>query len=321
MKKIAELVKLKSIEDISDIRDESDRDGIRVVIDIKRDGNPEVVLNNLFKHTQMQVTFGAIMIALVHGQPKTLTLKEMMQHFIHHRNDVIVRRTRYELSEAEKRALLLEGFLIALNNIDEVIKTIKESTDPKTASANLQERFNLSEIQAKAILEMRLQRLTGLERDKVLQEYTDIIKTIERLRSILASKDLQMQLITNDLIELSNKYGDERRTEIVHDSREFTIEDMIANEDVIVTISHKGFIKRTPVLNFRRQNKGGRGVSGAGTYDDDFVEHVFKAATHHYLLFFTDLGRCFKVKVYDLPEGRSKCQGTLSCQHHPTSNG
>lgn len=309
IEKIADLVRAKTLEDISDVRDESDRDGIRVVIELKRDANPSVVLNNLYKHTQMQVTFGAIMLALVDGRPKVLALSQIIQHFIEHRNTVIVRRSQFELNAAEKRAHILEGFLIALKNIDEVIKTIKESADPKIASINLQEKFGLSEIQAKAILEMRLQRLTGLERDKILQEYKEILKTIERLRAILASKSLQMEIIKEELLELQKKYSDERRTEIVFNSREFTVEDMIANEDVIVTISHKGFIKRTPVSNYRRQGKGGRGASGAATHDDDFVEHIFKAATHHNLLFFTDIGKCYCVKVYDLPEGSRNSKG------------
>ncbi|MDA3843061.1 MAG: DNA gyrase subunit A [Candidatus Kapabacteria bacterium] len=309
IEKIAELVRHKSLEGISDIRDESDRDGIRVVIEIKRDAIPGVVLNNLFKHTQMQVTFGANMLALDHGRPKVMNLIEMMHHFIEHRNVVVVRRTQFELSAAEKRAHLLEGFIIALDNIDEVIKVIRSSPDAKTASAELQLRFMLSEIQAKAILEMKLSRLTGLEREKIQIEYAEIIKTIERLKSILASKDLQMNIISNELQDIKDKYGDERRTEIIKDAKEFTVEDMIANEDVIVTITHKGLIKRTPVSNYRRQHKGGRGASGTGTHDDDFVEHVFRAATHHNLLFFTDMGRCFRIKVYDLPEGSRNAKG------------
>jgi DNA gyrase subunit A len=233
----------------------------------------------------------------------------MMEEFLKHRNEVIVRRTRFELDAAEKRAHILEGFIIALDNIDAVIKTIKESKDTQTANLNLQQRFGLSEIQAKAILEMRLQRLTGLERDKIQQEYREIIQLIERLRAILASKELQMQIISDELAGLRAKYGDDRRTEIVHDARDFTLEDMIANEEMIVTISHKGFIKRTAVTNYRRQHKGGRGASGAGTYEDDYVEQVFRAATHHYLLFFTDRGRVFRVKVYDLPEASRNAKG------------
>lgn len=309
IEKIADLVRAKVLEDISDVRDESDRDGLRIVIELKRDATPMVVLNNLYKHTQLQTTFGVIMLALVDGRPRVLNLKQMMDEFLKHRNEVIVRRTRFELDAAEKRAHILEGFIIALDNIDEVIKTIKESKDTPTANINLQQRFGLSEIQAKAILEMRLQRLTGLERDKIQQEYREIIQLIEKLRAILASKELQMQIISDELAGLKAKYGDERRTEIVHDARDFTLEDMIANEEMIVTISHKGFIKRTAVTNYRRQHKGGRGASGAGTYEDDYVEQVFRAATHHYLLFFTDRGRVFRVKVYDLPEASRNAKG------------
>ena len=309
IEKIADLVRAKVLEDISDVRDESDRDGLRIVIELKRDATPMVVLNNLYKHTQLQTTFGVIMLALVEGRPRVLNLKQMMEEFLKHRNEVIVRRTRFELDAAEKRAHILEGFIIALDNIDEVIKTIKESKDTSTANLNLQQRFGLSEIQAKAILEMRLQRLTGLERDKIQQEYREIIQLIERLRAILASKELQMQIISDELAGLRAKYGDDRRTEIVHDARDFTLEDMIANEEMIVTISHKGFIKRTAVTNYRRQHKGGRGASGAGTYEDDYVEQVFRAATHHYLLFFTDRGRVFRVKVYDLPEASRNAKG------------
>lgn len=309
IEKIADLVKAKTLEDISDIRDESDRDGMRIVIELKRDGVPMVVLNNLYKHTQMQVTFGVILLALVNGRPRILTLKEMMEEFIKHRVEIIVRRTQFDLTAAEKRAHILEGFIIALDNIDEVIATIKASKDVATASERLQSKFSLSEIQAKAILDMRLQRLTGLEREKIQAEYREIIETIERLRSILASTELQLRIIGDELTELSAKYGDERRTQIVFDARDFTVEDMIANEEVIITISHNGFIKRTAVTNYRRQHKGGRGVSGAGTYDDDYVEHVFRASTHHYLLFFTDLGRVYRIKVYDIPEGSRNAKG------------
>ena len=309
IEKIAALVRNKSMEGISDIRDESDRDGIRIVIEIKRDAVPSVVLNNLYKHTQLQVTFGAIMLALVNGRPKVLTLREMLQHFIDFRNEVVVRRTRFELDAAEKRAHILEGFIIALDNIDAIIKTIKASPDVKTASSRLQEKFGLSEIQAKAILEMRLQKLTGLEREKIQEEYKDIIQKIEKYKTILASKELQLQIVSEELSAVALKYRDERRTEIIRDSHEFKIEDVIANEDVIITITHQGNIKRTPVSNYRRQHKGGRGLSGAGTNNEDFVEHVFQAATHHNLLFFTDKGRCFSVKVYQLPEGSRNAKG------------
>ena len=309
IEKIADLVKAKSLEDISDIRDESDRDGMRIVIELKRDGVPMVVLNNLYKHTQMQVTFGVIMLALVNGRPRILTLKELMEEFLKHRNDVIVRRTKFELDAAEKRAHILEGFVIALDNIDAVIKTIRESKDGHEASDKLQARFALSEIQAKALLDMRLQRLTGREREKIQVEYAEVIQTIERLRTILASKDMQMQMISEELTELESKYGDERRTQVVYDAKDFTLEDMIANEEVIVSISHNGYIKRTPVTTYRRQHRGGRGVSGAGTYEDDWVEHLFQASTHHYMLFFTDRGRVYRQKVYDIPEGSRNAKG------------
>jgi DNA gyrase subunit A len=309
IEKIADLVKAKTLEDISDIRDESDRDGMRIVIELKRDGVPMVVLNNLYKHTQMQVTFGVIMLALVKGRPRILTLKEMMEAFIGHRVEVIVRRTQFDLTAAEKRAHILEGFIIALDNIDEVIQTIKKSKDTADASANLQSKFGLSEIQAKAILDMRLQRLTGLEREKIQAEYREVIELIERLRAILASKELQMMIIGDELRELALKHGDERRTQVVYDAKDFTLEDFVANEEVIVTISHNGFIKRTPVSTYRRQHKGGRGVAGAGTYEDDWVETVFRASTHHYLLCFTDKGRVYRVKVYDIPEGSRNAKG------------
>jgi len=309
IEKIAHLRNQKTIDGIVGINDESDRDGTRVVIDLRRDAIPLVVLNNLYKHTQMQVTFGVINLALVNGRPKVLTLRQILQHYIDFRNEVVVRRTQFELDAAEKRAHILEGFIIALDNIDEVIKVIRESKDPNSASKALQERFELSEIQAKAILEMRLQRLTGLERDKIQAEYKEVIETIERLRSILASKALQLSIIREELEEVTGKYGDERRTEIVKDAAEFTLEDMIADEDVVVTITKQGLIKRTKVSNYRRQNKGGRGSSATGTREEDFIEHLFQASTHHYLLFFTDKGRVYRVKVFDLPEGSRQSKG------------
>lgn len=309
IEKIAELVRAKVLEDISGLNDESDRDGMRIVIDLKRDASPEVVLNNLFKHTQMQVTFGSIMLALVKGRPKVLTLREMVKLFVEFRNDVIIRRTRFELDAAEKRAHILEGFKIALDNLDAVIALIRASRDPQTASNGLQEKFALTEVQAKAILDLRLQRFTGLEREKIEKEYRELIQLIEKLKAILASNDLQMEIIKTELTELRDKFGDARRTEIVLDAKEFTIEDMIADEDVIVTISHKGFIKRTPLSSYRRQNKGGRGSSGSTTYDDDFIEFIYQASTHHYLLFFTDAGKVYRIKVYDLPEGSRTAKG------------
>ncbi len=309
IEKIADLVRAGKINDISNIRDESDRDGMRVVIELKRDAQPAIVLNQLFKHTQMQTTFGVIMLALVNGVPKVLTLKEMMQHFLDHRMDVLVRRTKFELEAAEKRAHILEGYIIALDNIDAVIQTIKKSKDVETAKANLMKKFKLSEIQAKAILDMRLQRLTGLERKKIEDEYKETIKLIEKLKGILKSKEQRELIIIGELQEVKKKYGDERRTEIIYDYEDFSLEDIIAEEDVVVTISHSGFIKRFPVSGYRKQGRGGKGVTGAGTKDDDFIEHMFIASTHQYILFFTDKGKCYWLKVHEIPEGGRVARG------------
>ena len=302
IEKIAELVQNKKIEDISDIRDESDKDGMRIVIELRRDAQPEVVLNNLYKHTNLQSTFGVIMLALVNGVPKILNLKDMMMEFINFRLDVIVRRTKFELEDAERRAHILEGYKIALDNIDEIVELIKKSKDPDTAKVNLMKRFKLTEIQAKAILDMRLQRLTGLERSKVESEYKETIKLIERLKSILRSKELQKELIKEELLKLKEKYGDERRTQIVEGEEDFNIEDLIAEEDVVITITHNGFIKRYPVSGYRRQNRGGRGITATATSEDDFVEHVFVSSTHHYIIFFTDKGRAYWLKVHEIPD-------------------
>jgi DNA gyrase subunit A len=309
IEKIAELVRDQKIEGISNLRDESDRDGMRVVIEMKRDGQPAVTLNQLFKHTQMQVTFGVIMLALVNGAPKVLTLREMMDHFLNHRMEVLVRRTQFDLDAAERRAHILEGFIIALDNIDEVIDTIKKSRDVETAKNNLMRKFKLSEVQAKAILEMRLQRLTGLERKKIEEEYKEVIKVIQKLKAILASEKLRKQIIKDELLALKEKYGDERRTEIIYDFKEFALEDIIAEEDVVVTISHQGFIKRFPVSGYRRQARGGKGVTGAGTKEEDFIEHMFVASTHHYIMFFTDKGKCYWLKVHEIPEGGRAAKG------------
>ena len=309
IEKIADLVRDKKIEDISDIRDESDKDGLRVVIELKRDANASVVLNNLYKHTQMQTTFGVIMLALVDGRPQILTLRQMIDHFVKHRNEVIVRRTKHELAEAEKRAHILEGYIIALDNIDEIVKLIKKSKDVPTAQEGLMKRFKLSEIQAKAILDMRLQRLTGLERKKVEEEYKETIKLIEKLKSILASKKLQLQIIKDELLEIKKKYGDDRRTEIIYKAEEFSVEDMIAEEDVVITISHSGFIKRFPVSGYRRQARGGKGVTGATTKEDDFIQHIFIASTHDYILFFTDAGKCYWLRVHEIPEAGKMARG------------
>ncbi len=302
IEKTAQLVRDKKIEGISDIRDESDRDGLRVVVELKREAQPEVVLNQLFKHTQLQVTFGIINLALVDGVPRVLNLRQMIQHFIDHRHEIILRRTRYELDQAEKRAHILEGLKIALDNIDEIIALIKKSRTPDTAKTNLMKRFGLSEIQAKAILDMRLQRLTGLERHKIEEEYRELLKTIARLRSILENVRLQMQLIKDELLELKKTYGDERRTEIILNYEEFSIEDMIAEEDMVITITRNGFIKRFPVSGYRRQRRNTRGSAGAVAKGEDFIEHLFIASTHHYILFFTNLGRCYWLKVHELPQ-------------------
>ncbi len=309
IEKIADLVRAGKITEISNIRDESDRDGMRVVIELKRDAQPAVVLNQLFKHTQMQVTFGVIMLALVNGVPKVLTLQETMMHFLDHRMEVLIRRTKYELEAAEKRAHILEGFIIALDNIDEVIDTIKKSKDVETAKTNLMKKFKLSEIQAKAILDMRLQRLTGLERKKIEDEYKETIKLISRLQGILESEKKRKQIIKEELLVVKERYGDERRTEIIRDYKEFSLEDIIAEEDVVVTISHSGFIKRFPVSGYRRQGRGGKGVTGAGTKEDDFIEHMFVASTHQYILFFTEKGRCYWLKVHEIPEGGRTAKG------------
>lgn len=309
IEKIAELVREGKIEGISNLRDESDRDGMRVVIELKRDGQPAVILNNLFKHTSMQVTFGVIMLALVHGAPKVLTLQQMMEHFLVHRMDVLVRRTQFELDAAERRAHILEGYIIALDNIDEVIQTIKKSKDVETAKQALMRKFKLSEIQSKAILDMRLQRLTGLERKKIEDEYKEVIKLINKLKAILGNERLRRQIIKEELLAIKERYGDERRTEIIHDYKEFSLEDTIAEEDVVVTISHAGFIKRFPVSGYRKQGRGGKGVTGAGTREEDFIEHMFVASTHHYIMFFTDKGKCYWLKVHEIPEGGRATKG------------
>jgi DNA gyrase subunit A len=307
--KIAELVNEKKIEGISDVRDESDRDGMRLVIMLKRDAVTQVVLNNLFKHTQMQETFGVIMLALVDGQPRVLNLKEMIHYYVKHRHDVIIRRTKFDLAEAEKRAHILEGLKIALDNLDAIIKLIRNAKDGDEAREGLMTKFKLSDIQAKAILDMRLQRLTGLERQKIEDEYREVIKLIEQLNAILASEKLQYKLIKDELKQVKKEFGDERRTEIVMKAEDFKVEDMIKNEDVVITITHNGFIKRTSVDSYKRQGRGGKGIAGAATKDDDFVEHMFIASTHQYILFFTSKGKCYWLKVYEIPEGGRATRG------------
>jgi DNA gyrase subunit A len=309
IEKIADLVQSKKIEGISDLRDESDRDGMRMVIELKRDANPNSILNSLYKHSQMQTTYGIIMLALVNGEPKILTLKEILENFIDHRHDIVVRRTKFELEEAERRAHILEGLKIAIDNIDEIIGLIKKSKDPDYARQKLMSRFKLSEIQAKAILDMRLQRLTGLERQKIEEEYREVLKLIERLHAILDNRGLRMQIIKDELSTIKDRYGDERRTEIILNYEELTVEDMIAEEDMVITISHRGNIKRFPVSGYRRQHRGGRGSTGATTREEDFIEHMFIASTHQYILFFTDRGRCYWLKVHEIPQAGKASKG------------
>ena len=307
--KIGELIREKKIEGIRDARDESDRDGMRLVIELKTDAIAEVVLNNLYKQTQMRVTFGAILLALIDGTPKVLNLKQILKAFIDFRHEVVVRRTKHDLAKAEKRAHILEGLRICIDNIDEVIAIIKKAKDPGAARVGLIKRFEFSEIQAQAILEMRLQRLTGLERDKIEAEYKEIVKIITELKALLADKVKRMAVISDELVELRKKFGNERRTEIVGDVGEFTIEDMIVQEDMVITVSHSGFIKRIPVSGYRSQSRGGRGATGTKTNDKDWVEHLFIASTHHYVIFFTNKGRCYWLKVYDIPQGSKTAKG------------
>ncbi len=309
IEKISALVEERKIEGITEVRDESDKDGLRVVVELRKDAQAHVILNQLYHHTQMQVTFGVIMLALVDGAPAVLNLKQMLQHFIDFRHDVVVRRTKFDLDKAEKRAHILEGLKIALDHIDEIIELIKKSRDPETAKNGLMRRFKLSEIQAQAILDMRLQRLTGLERKKIEQEYLETIKLINQLKAILASKSKRMQIIKDELLTLKEKYGDERRTEIIKKIEEFSIEDMIAEEDMVITISHFGFIKRFPVSGYRRQSRGGTGSSGATTKEDDFIEHLFVASTRQYLLIFTNRGRCYWLKVHEIPQAGKGSKG------------
>lgn len=309
IKRTADLINEKKIDGITDIRDESNRDGIRVVYELRRDAVSNVVLNNLYKYTALQSSFSVNNVALVNGRPMLLNLKDMIVHFVNHRHEVVIRRTKYELAEAEKRAHILEGLLIALDHLDEVIKLIRASQTPPIAQEGLMTNFGLSEIQAKAILEMRLQRLTGLERDKIRDEYNELMKLIDYYRSVLASEDLRMEIIKDELTEIKEKYGDARRTEIVYSSDDISMEDMIADEEVVITISHLGYIKRTPLSEYRTQGRGGRGAKGSSTRDEDFVEHIYVATNHNYMLFFTEKGRCYWLKVYGIPEGNKTSKG------------
>lgn len=310
---IAILVRDKKVEDISDIRDESDKDGMRVVIELKRGASANVILNNLYKHTQLQTTFGIILLSLYEGVPRVLKLHEMMNYFIEHRLKVIIRRTKFDLDAAERRAHILEGYMIALDNIDEIIALIKKSKDVPSAQERLMKKFKLSEVQAKAILEMRLQRLTGLERKKIEEEFKELLKTIEKLKRILASDSLRREILIGELKEIKEKFGDERRTEIVANPKKMSDEDFIKEfikeEDVVITISHNGYIKRTPVSGYRRQSRGGKGVIGATTREDDFIEHMFVASTHHNIMFFTDAGKCYLLKVHEIQEASRTAKG------------
>ncbi len=309
IEKTAQLINEKKIEGISDLRDESDRAGMRIVYELKKDTIPNVVLNNLFKYTQLQSSFSVNNVALVKGRPHTLNLKDLIKHYVDHRHEVVIRRTQFELDEAEKRAHILEGYLIALDNLDEVIALIRSSRDPEIAKNGLMEKFNLSEIQAKAILDMRLQRLTGLEREKIVKEYEEIKKLIEHLQNILNNEDMRMQIIKDELTELKDRYGDERRSTIEHAADEFTAEDMIPDEEMVITISHQGYIKRTQLAEYRAQGRGGVGSRAVATKDDDFPEHLFIATNHNYLLLFTEHGKVFWKKVWEIPEGSKTSKG------------
>ena len=309
IKKTAELVNDKKIEGISEIRDESDRKGMRIVYELKRDAIPNVVLNKLYKYTSLQTSFSVNNIALVKGRPEMLNLKDMISNFVEHRHEVVVRRTQYELRKAEERAHVLEGLIIAIDNLDEVIALIRGSKNPEEARNGLMERFELSEIQARAILDMRLQKLTGLERDKLRAEYEELMELINRLKEILAKKELRMEIIKDELIEIRDKYGDERRSMIEYSSAEVSIEDMIPDESVVVTISHAGYIKRTKLTEYKTQSRGGVGSKGSNTRDNDFLEHIFTATNHNWLLIFTQQGKCFWMRIFEVPEGNKQAKG------------
>jgi DNA gyrase subunit A len=306
---IAELIRDKKLEGVSDLRDESDRDGIRIVIEVKRDAIAEILLNSLYKMTQLQTTFGIILLAIVDNQPKVMTLKELLHHFLNHRKTVVIRRTRYDLRKAEERAHILEGILKALDHLDEVIATIRASQTPSEARENLMSRFALTEVQSQAILDMRLQRLTGLEREKVVEEYRALMVTIERLRAILGSDQLVLEEIRRELGELKESYGDKRRTEIIPETHDISIEDMIADEPMVITVSQSGYVKRSPLSLYRAQGRGGKGRTGMVTKEDDFVEHLYVATAHSYILVFTESGRVHWLKVHEIPEAGPAARG------------
>ncbi|MEX2336246.1 MAG: DNA gyrase subunit A [Fulvivirga sp.] len=309
IEKTAALVNDKKIDGISDIRDESDRNGLRIVYDLKKDAIPNIVLNHLYKYTQLQSSFGVNNIALVKGRPQTLNLKDLIKYYVEHRHEIVIKRTEYELDEAEKRAHILEGYLIALDNLDAVIDLIRKSKDPDEAKEGLINKFKLSEIQAKAILEMRLQRLTGLERDKIQKEYEEIQTLITDLKDILSNEERRMNIIKDELTLLKERYGDERRTEIIHSAEDLSVEDMIPNDEMVITISHEGYIKRSPLIEYRTQSRGGVGSRGVSTKDSDFTELLFIARAHNYLLIFTEYGKVFWKKVYGIPEGGKTSKG------------
>lgn len=310
IEKIADLVKEKRIEGISDLRDESDRNGMRIVIELKKDANANVVLNKLYKHSQMEDTFSIIMIALVNGQPKTLNLKEMLSHYLEHQKDIIIRRTKFDLEKAEDKAHILEGLKIALDHIDEVIRIIRTSKNDQIAKDILMENFNLSEKQAQAILDMRLRRLTGLEREKIEEDYNETIKLIQQLKEILSSEQLVLNIIKDELTEIKEKYSDKRRTEIALNVEEINIEDMIDEEDVVITLTHFGYIKRLPIDTYKSQRRGGKGIAAVTTREEDFVERLIITSTHDYLLFFTNKGKVYKLNVYEIPEAKRQAKGT-----------
>ncbi len=309
IKKTADLVNDKKIEGIFDIRDESDRSGVRIVYELKKEAITNVVLNKLYQMTALQTSFSINNIALVKGRPVILNLKDLIIQYVEHRHEVVIRRTKFDHAEAEKRAHILEGLLVALDNLDAIITLIRASQTPEIAKQGLMESFQLSDMQAKAILDMRLQRLTGLERDKIKEEYTELLKLISYYKDLLGDVGLRMEIIKKELLEIKEKYGDEPRTQIVYSASDFRIEDTIANENVVITISHLGYIKRTPLSEYRRQNRGGRGVKGSEIRDEDFLEHLFVATNHNYLLFFTEKGKCFWLRVYEIPEGAKTSKG------------
>lgn len=310
VEKIAQLVRDKQIEGITDLRDESDRNGMRVVVDLRRDSNPNVILNQLYKHTQLQDSFGVIMLALVDGKPKVLNLKEVLHYYIKHQEDVITRRTRYDLAKTEARAHILEGLTIALDNLDAVITTIRESRTADIAREALSNSFKLTEKQAQAILDLRLQRLTGLEREKIEEEYQETLKAIEEYKAILADENRILGIIKDELTQVKNKYGDARRTKLTIDTSEINVEDLIAEEDVVITLTHNNYIKRMPLDTYRRQNRGGKGVKGMGTKETDFVENMLITTTHHTILFFTTRGRVYNLKAYEIAEASRQAKGT-----------